>query len=743
MKFILHWQTRKPYTITKQRERWTEDEHNRFLEALKLFGRAWQRIEEHIGTKTAVQIRSHAQKFFTKLEKEAIIKGVPVGHALDIEIPPPRPKRKPSYPYPRKTGVGIPTFQAGVKVSNPISSSCQSKITAALEKEPEKSCNDGKSGDSNEYHHSDMCSEDFTLLKAAPCPSPPSANKISSVSDAPNISCTFRHYVPLSKEANNQDETAVSQVTIEAKGFQTDKSDNEKHFQDNPSFKISNVVNSYLSQEKSVLSNRTDELKQSENADALQSADVQASQNYPRHVPVHILDGSLGPTAHNISPNMPIDGVHGHQNLFMNPASSAMSEHYSNASRSSLHQSFPSYHPIFTPIQSQDDYQLHLSTTFSSLIVSALSQNPAAYAAASFAATLWPSVNMEAPIESSTTSAGALSNTPSMGAIAAATVAAATAWWTAHGLLPICAPSHPNFTCSPASTSATPMGSSQCRAVHSERREKSPDHGLGDQQLELEFSEALYQQHSVSDSEASEGAKLNVGLVASETAKVEDTTELQDANKSKNKKLVDRSSCGSNTPSSSEVEADALEKHTPGMEEKHTKDAEEPEEVDAILPIGGDPFSRRFRSTPSNVTDSWKEVSEEGRLAFKALFSRERLPQSFSPPPDVKNKCMNNCNKGEKGENVFELDLNCMTWGGTCSEKQGMEDMAFPVGENKDDGPLLNLGLGHFKLKARKTGFKPYKRCSVEARECRVSANCHDEEKCPKRLRMEGEASTL
>jgi len=43
---------RKPYTITKQRERWTEAEHKRFLEALKLYGRAWQRIEGKIFTDT-------------------------------------------------------------------------------------------------------------------------------------------------------------------------------------------------------------------------------------------------------------------------------------------------------------------------------------------------------------------------------------------------------------------------------------------------------------------------------------------------------------------------------------------------------------------------------------------------------------------------------------------------------------------------------------------------------------------
>ncbi|KAJ6411527.1 hypothetical protein OIU84_008161 [Salix udensis] len=62
---------RKPYTITKQRERWTGEEHKKILEALKPYGRAWRWIEEHVGTKTAVQIRIHAQKFFSKVVRES------------------------------------------------------------------------------------------------------------------------------------------------------------------------------------------------------------------------------------------------------------------------------------------------------------------------------------------------------------------------------------------------------------------------------------------------------------------------------------------------------------------------------------------------------------------------------------------------------------------------------------------------------------------------------------------------
>jgi hypothetical protein len=52
--------TRKPYTITKQRECWTEEEHARFLEALRLHGRAWRRIEGAARTLACVGARGAA-----------------------------------------------------------------------------------------------------------------------------------------------------------------------------------------------------------------------------------------------------------------------------------------------------------------------------------------------------------------------------------------------------------------------------------------------------------------------------------------------------------------------------------------------------------------------------------------------------------------------------------------------------------------------------------------------------------
>eukprot|EP00033_Pygsuia_biforma_P001569 GCRY01001768.1.p1 GENE.GCRY01001768.1~~GCRY01001768.1.p1 ORF type:complete len:381 (+),score=54.18 GCRY01001768.1:189-1331(+) len=60
---------RKPYVLRKARETWTENEHLLFLKGLQFFKRDWKQIQELIGTKTVVQVRSHAQKHFEKLKK--------------------------------------------------------------------------------------------------------------------------------------------------------------------------------------------------------------------------------------------------------------------------------------------------------------------------------------------------------------------------------------------------------------------------------------------------------------------------------------------------------------------------------------------------------------------------------------------------------------------------------------------------------------------------------------------------
>ncbi|XP_062117055.1 protein REVEILLE 8-like isoform X2 [Humulus lupulus] len=130
---------RKPYTITKSRESWTEEEHDKFLEALQLFDRDWKKIEDFVGSKTVIQIRSHAQKYFQKVQKNGTL----------AHVPPPRPKRKAAHPYPQKASknvlvplqasLGYPSMNAMVPTYSPwdeaslLISPASSKITSQEE----------------------------------------------------------------------------------------------------------------------------------------------------------------------------------------------------------------------------------------------------------------------------------------------------------------------------------------------------------------------------------------------------------------------------------------------------------------------------------------------------------------------------------------------------------------------------------------------------------------------------------
>ncbi|CAL0318005.1 unnamed protein product [Lupinus luteus] len=739
---------RKPYTITKQRERWTEEEHNRFLQALKLYGRAWQRIEEHIGTKTAVQIRSHAQKFFTKLEKEALVKGSSIGQALDIDIPPPRPKRKPSNPYPRKTNVGAPTYQGGERDEKliPVESS-HVKQTLDFEKVPllEK-YNDGKRQTHGKDNKDENCSKVFPVLQEAPCSSS-SGNKSSISMSAPlRNSCALREIIYSVKEAISQDETNESLVTIEPENRKLEVDDGK---QTNGTIKESQLENCDASQVKLVQCEKTDGLNCTLTIDGMQG-----NQSYPKHVTVHVVDGNLGTSTKNPSLDMlfrdsmfqPIGKVNGQPNLFTNSTASNISENQNNTAPSSIHHPYFPYPPFAQ--HNRDDCQpfLHLSTTFSSLTVSTLLQNPAAHAAASLPATFCPYENAETSANAPACSQESFlsrqsGSPPNVEAIAAATVAAATAWWAAHGLLPVCAPLYTAFVCPTASMTAVPsMNIDEATAPNPELEESTLQNPpLQHQILDPEHSEAQQGQHSASkpltvissDSKENGDGSLNTSLKATTTDHEMDTTisENFDSDKTKIRKQVDCSSCGSNTTSSSDVETDALEKNGKGNEQP---EAPEPDANHLIT----ESSNHRSRSIV-NLTDPWKEVSEEGRMAFRALFSREVLPQSFSQH-DLKNKDhqMDNIKDNKQNvDNKYE-DLNSKEW---CSDCEGMQKN-LPFLENEER--LLTVGLGQEKLKTRRTGFIPYKRCSVEAKENNVgTSNIQAEDKDSKRIRLEGEAS--
>ena len=54
--------------IISNEGRWSKDEHEKFLEGIVLYGINWKKVKTLIGTRTSIQVRSHAQKFFYKMK---------------------------------------------------------------------------------------------------------------------------------------------------------------------------------------------------------------------------------------------------------------------------------------------------------------------------------------------------------------------------------------------------------------------------------------------------------------------------------------------------------------------------------------------------------------------------------------------------------------------------------------------------------------------------------------------------
>lgn len=80
--------------------RWNKEEHEKFIHAIKTFGKNWKDVEKHIESRTGAQIRSHAQKFFNRIikkyniEKHKVIDFVRLNYNASTDSCIQSPKRK-------------------------------------------------------------------------------------------------------------------------------------------------------------------------------------------------------------------------------------------------------------------------------------------------------------------------------------------------------------------------------------------------------------------------------------------------------------------------------------------------------------------------------------------------------------------------------------------------------------------------------------------------------------------------
>jgi len=60
----------KPAKTPVRDGRWSAEEHELFIKGMRIHGRRWTKISEVVGTRSTVQVRSHAQKYEMKMAKD-------------------------------------------------------------------------------------------------------------------------------------------------------------------------------------------------------------------------------------------------------------------------------------------------------------------------------------------------------------------------------------------------------------------------------------------------------------------------------------------------------------------------------------------------------------------------------------------------------------------------------------------------------------------------------------------------
>lgn len=449
------------------------------------------------------------------------------------------------------------------------------------------------------------CSEVLNFFQDAP------AGSSSSPAKGSSSICAYNELMPLQKEM--KDKIPLDSMSIDVNG---DTSGNDTV---NANHRNGELTDSCMSSR--MISAHDKEADKSMHADqrGLLGNNLLGDESYAKHVPIDFMKKNDGGDGALRIPGQ--DGTHAYAKPSLNPAANPTSEINANSGTSSVHQHFPVFPPFTQYSSVQDSYRsfLNISSTFSNLIVSTLLQNPAVHAAATVAASYWPSAGLDASVDSSSESANGgvsarhMNPYPSTAAIAAATVAAASAWWATQGLLPIYPPLQAGFAFAPPSTATIPIADKN-QAPDNRKEDKvdmlEPAVGIDQQDMGPGQSEATRAQHpsskslpaSSSDSDESANGKV----VGDKSNKFQPLSSngVHNSDEARNKKKVDRSSCGSNTPSSSEVDADAVLKKQDGGKE-------EPKQVH--LTLSGETNNRRARSN-SNMAESWKEVSEEVKI---------------------------------------------------------------------------------------------------------------------------------